>query len=270
VGFEVYESTNLTDWKGPVGKNDGYALRKGQSFGTTGFWAPQVFKYKEMYYMAYTADEHIAIAKSDSPLGPFKQDEIRSLSASGKQIDPFIYFDTDGTPYLYHVKLQNGNRIFVSKMKPDLSDVIKETAKECINASLPWENTSAAGWAVTEGPTVFQHKNLYYLIYSANDFRNKNYAVGYAVSGSVTGPWEKYAGNPVISKSLLKSNGTGHGDLFVDQDGTYKYVMHTHNSDTKVSPRLTGIIDIKFQKGKDADPDVLQADSSTFRLLKTN
>jgi len=266
-GFEVYESSDLKNWKGPVGKSNGFALVKGESFGSKGFWAPQVFKHKNAYYMAYTADEQIAIAKSDSPLGPFKQEQIKSLSGIGKQIDPFVYFDTDGKTYMYHVKLKEGNRIFVSEMKPDLSDVLQETTKECISGVLPWENTEKTDWPVTEGPTVIKHKNLYYLIYSANDFRNKDYAVGYATSTSPMGPWKKYAGSPIISREKLKQNGTGHGDLFTDKAGNYKYVMHTHHSATKVSPRSTGIIDVKFAKGDEAD--VLQADESTFKLLFT-
>ena len=55
-GFLVYQSSDLKNWKGPVGKNKGLALSKGASFGTKGFWAPQVFKFKGQYYMAYTAD----------------------------------------------------------------------------------------------------------------------------------------------------------------------------------------------------------------------
>ncbi len=75
------------------------------------------------------------------------------------------------------MKLQNGNRIFVAEMKPDLSDVVPGTEKECIASTEGWENTAGACWPVAEGPTVLKHKNLYYLIYSANDFRNKDYAV---------------------------------------------------------------------------------------------
>lgn len=264
-GFEVYQSADLKNWTGPVGKNNGYALVKGESFGSKGFWAPQVFKYRNNYFMAYTADEQIAIARSDSPLGPFKQEQLKALSGIGKQIDPFIFFDADGKAYLYHVKLKEGNRIYVSEIKPDLSDVIQETARECINGSLPWENTEKTAWPVTEGPTVIKHAGLYYLIYSANDFRSKDYAVGYATASSPLGPWKKYSGNPIVSREKLKYNGTGHGDLFKDKSGNYRYVMHTHYSSSKVSPRSTGLIDIRFAKSN--SEDVLIADESSFNLL---
>ncbi|TDQ06411.1 glycoside hydrolase family 43 protein [Pedobacter metabolipauper] len=264
-GFLVYQSTDLKNWSGPVGKSNGFALLKGQSFGTKGFWAPQVFKYKDTYYMAYTADEQIAIAKSDHPLGPFKQQEIKSISGSGKQIDPFVFYNA-GKFYLYHVKLQDGNRIFVTEMKADLSDVSSKTSTPCISGSLPWENTENTNWPVTEGPTVINYKGMYYMIYSANDFRNKDYAVGYATATSPLGPWKKYTGSPILSRQNLKYNGTGHGDLFKDKDGQYQYVLHTHNSMSKVSPRMTALIGVSFYKnGK--DDAVLKADDPSFRFL---
>lgn len=265
-GFEVYESKDLQKWDTPIGSQDGFALKKGASFGTKGFWAPQVFKYKSQYYMAYTADEQIAIARSEHPYGPFVQKNLKPLSGEGKQIDPFVFFDTDGKIYLYHVKLKNGNRIYVSEMKPDLSDVVPGSSKECIYGEMPWENTEHTSWPVTEGPTVFKHKNIYYLLYSANDFRNKDYSVGYATASSPLGPWKKYAGNPIISRKTLDYNGTGHGDLFIGENKEFKYVMHTHSSHTSVSPRMTGLIDIRFEKQK-GQPNKLSANAESFRYL---
>ena len=45
-GFSVYESSNLKNW---VPK--GYALKKGDAYGESGFWAPQVFKKDNLFYM---------------------------------------------------------------------------------------------------------------------------------------------------------------------------------------------------------------------------
>jgi hypothetical protein len=268
-GFETYTSKDLKHWIKPSSLPGGMVLKKGDAFGNGGFWAPQVFKRNGLYYMAYTADEQIAIATSKSPMGPFKQKVLKSLSGTGKQIDPFIYFDANGKVYLYHVKLQNGNRIFVAEMKQDLSDVIPGTEKECIAGTELWENTERTGWPVTEGPTVIKHKDLYYLIYSANDFRSKDYAVGYATSTTPTGPWVKYAGNPIISRETVGLNGSGHGDVFEDGAGNLNYVLHVHYSDLKVSPRATAIIGIKFQKVT-GRADILTADSKSFKLLKLN
>jgi len=266
-GFLVYTSTDLKNWKKP-GANNGFALKKGEAFGNTGFWAPQVFKRGNTYYMAYTADEQIAIAHSNSPLGPFVQEELKAVSGIGKQIDPFVFTDSNGKNYLYHVKLDQGNRIFVAELKDDFSDVIPGTAKVCISGTEPWENTAKTDWPVTEGPTVLKKDKLYYLFYSANDFRNPDYAVGYATSKSPTGPWIKYAGNPIINKKLLKVNGTGHGDFFTDKNGQMQYVFHTHYSNQKVSPRATVIIKAGFVKDKNGVYRI-EVDANSFRYLKT-
>lgn len=261
-GFLVHVSDDLKSWK-RADKNDGFALRRGDAFGRKGFWAPQVFAHDNKFYMAYTANEQIAIAQSDSPLGPFTQQRKDSLSSTTKQIDPFVFIDDDGKKYLYHVRLTNGNRIFVAEMHANLSGIKPETLAECISAEDKWENTNNAPWPVTEGPTVIKHKKRYYLFYSANDFRNPDYAVGYATSDSPLGPWKKYSGNPVLVRQMFGINGTGHGDLFELKNQWY-YVFHTHHSNTKATPRKTALVKAQFNKG---NPDTLKIIPSSFIFL---
>lgn len=268
-GFLVYTSSDKKIWRGPVGAGDGYALVKGDTYGTSGFWAPQVFEYRKKYYMAYTANENIAIATSDSPLGPFTQQVIKSISGPGKQIDPFVFIDSDDKIYLYHVRLGGGNKMFVAEMKADLSDITADSGKECLEGTASWENTTHSNSPVTEGPTVLKHLGLYYLFYSANDFRNINYAVGYATSTTPLGPWTKYKNNPIISKENMHRNGTGHGDFLEDKNGAFTYVFHVHRSDSIVSPRLTAIVSGKFVPGEKGQPDKMQIEDKSlyFPLL---
>ena len=240
-GFIAYTSTDLINWKITGNNNNGYVLSKGDAFGTGNFWAPQVFKNAGKILMAYAADENIAIATSQQAGGPFLQKDKLPLKANVKQIDPFVFRDDDGKTYLYHVRLQEGNKIFVAEMEDDLSAIKPATLTECITANEAWENTTNSPWPVAEGPTVLKHNNIYYLFYSANDFRNPNYAVGYATSESPYGPWKKYEGNPIISKKNIGVNGTGHGDFFLDKYDNLQYVFHTHFSDSKVWPRKTAI-----------------------------
>lgn len=247
-GFWVYKSKDLQHWDGPAGAVDGYALW-GNTYGTKGFWAPQVFKYGGRYGMAYTANEQIAIAWADSPLGPFVQDKPAMIPAKTKEIDPFIFFDDDGKKYMYHVRLINGNRIYVAEMNDDMRSLKEETARECISVNEDgWENTEKSKWGVSEGPTVVKLDGTYYMFYSCNDYRNINYAVGYATAKSPLGPWKKHK-KPIISRQLTGENGTGHGDLFRDADGRWMYVLHTHNSNSQVGPRRTAIVELK-KKGK--------------------
>ena len=85
----------------------------------------------------------------------------------------------------------------------------------------------------------------YYLFYSANDFRNPDYAVGYATATSPLGPWKKH-GKPIITRRQIGENGTGHGDLFKDANGNWMYVFHTHNNRNQVGPRRTAVVQLNF------------------------
>lgn len=269
IGFLVYTSKDMKNWSGPAGAKNGYALLNGDSYGTTGFWAPQVFYANNKYYMAYTANENIAIAESNSPLGPFVQTVKQALPATGRQIDPFVFFDDDGKVYLYHVRLQNGNRIFVAELNGDYTGIKTETLKECITAATntqPWENTANATWSVTEGPTVIKHNGLYYLFYSANDFRSNDYAIGYAVSNNPLGPWVKFSGNPIISKKNIGFDGPGHGDFVKNDNGDYYYVFHIHNSTSAATPRKTSLIKGQFVTDGTA-PDKMVVDPQSFKQL---
>lgn len=265
LGFLVFTSSDLKNWEGPIGDSDGFALAEDDAFGDQGFWAPQVFEHNNQFYMAYTANESIAIATSDSPLGPFTN-AGEALQAETKQIDPFVFFD-DGAVYLYHVRLGNGNRIFVAEMNDDLTGIKAETLTECISATEQWENTEQVDWPVAEGPTVLKHDELYYLIYSANDFRNPNYAVGYATSDNPMGPWEKFEGNPIIDRTLVGESGPGHGDVFMGENNEMYYVLHTHFSAAAVHPRKTAVIELSFVPQEDGGK-ILQADGETFKFLE--
>lgn len=266
-GFIAYTSTDLKSWKRSTAQN-GYALSKTEAFGQSGFWAPQVFQQKDTFYMAYVANEHIAIAKATHPAGAFTQKIAKQLDAPVKQIDPYVFVDDDGKKYLYHVRLTNGNRIFVAEMNDDYSAIKPETLKECITATEQWENTKNVSWPVTEGPTVMKHKGLYYMFYTANDFRNPDYAVGYATATSPYGPWKKSGDSPIISKHLLGVNGTGHGDFFQDKKGNLLYVLHTHFNDSTTGPRRTAIIKVRFVKNKKAGIDAPVADKKSFYFLR--
>jgi beta-xylosidase len=111
--------------------------------------------------------------------------------------------------------------------------------------------------------TVLKHKGLYYLFYTANDFRNPDYAVGYATSSSPLGPWAKYTGNPILNKEMVGVNGTGHGDFFKKGRRLF-YVFHTHNSNTKVGPRITALAKARFVKNNQSNMDNLVIDKKSF------
>ena len=221
-GFMVWESEDLVNWE-----NKGYCLKKGENvIGDKWFWAPEVTYKDGKFYMVYTAEEHMAIAVSDSPLGPFYQPEQKWLR-EGKSIDGHILLDDDGTAYLYYVRLGGGNRIFVARLTNDLLSIEKEYENCLIEAESEWETIDCK---VAEGPFVLKHNGLYYLSYSCNHTRCKDYAVGYAVSDSPTGPFERYENNPILYKNK-ELCGVGHHSFCMSTDGkTLLCAYHCHSA----------------------------------------
>ncbi len=99
-GIEVYISDNLTEWKRPPGDNN-LALHKNDVWADRWFWAPEVYHVNGKFYMYYSADEHICVATSDSPLGPFKQTVKEPMMPGEKCIDNSLFIDDDSKPYLF-------------------------------------------------------------------------------------------------------------------------------------------------------------------------
>lgn len=192
------------------------------------------------------------IASSKSVFGPFRQKEVRPIDASAKNIDSFLFKDDDGKYYLYHVRFNKGNYLWVAEFDMKKGSIKPETLKQCMDCTEPWEKTpNYKSSPVMEGPTVMKWDGVYYLFYSANHFMNIDYAVGYATATSPFGPWKKHPNSPIIHRSLVGENGSGHGDVFKGLDGKYYYVYHVHRSDSTVQPRKTRIVPLILEKGND-------------------
>lgn len=246
-GIKVYRSEDKIRWEGPVGVKGGYALHKEDVWGERWFWAPEVYFINEKFYMFFSAEEHIHVAVSHSPLGPFTQEEEKPLLSS-KAIDNHLFIDDDGKAYIYFVKFDQGLSVWVTEMNDDLLSMQKESMKECIRPSQPWEKREGV---VNEGPFVLKHQGKYYLFYSGNGYTSQDYGVGFAVADNPWGPWQKYAHNPILqSPDTLR--GVGHGAFFRDQEEKLYYVYHSHNSQQAVHPRKVYFNECSFVEQKGA------------------
>ena len=243
-GFEVYYSDDLKSWK----RSASLALSEKDSYGSYSFWAPEVYyiEKEKKFYLFYSAEEHICVATSDSPLGPFKQDVQKPIREE-VSIDTSVFFDDDGKAYLYFVRFKdgNGNVIWCAELKENLKEIKEETLTQCIAATEPWELILPK---VVEGPSVIKQDGKYYMLYSGNGYTSQDYAIGFAVADSPFGPWKKYDKNPILHKykGLV---GVGHGAPFIDKDGHWRYIFHAHKSLTEIHPRDAYIVDMSLQNG---------------------
>ena len=241
-GFEVYTSDDLETWK----RSSALALSEKDSYGDHNFWAPEVYyvEKEKKFYNLYSAEEHICVATSKKQKKHLVQDEQKPIREEGS-IDTSVFFDDDGKAYLYFVRFNDGNVIWVAELNDDLKSIKEETLTQCFAAEEPWELILPK---VVEGPSVIKLDGTYYLMYSGNGYTSQDYAVGYATSDSPFGPWKKYENNPILHKykGLM---GVGHGAPFVDKEGKMRYVFHAHKSNTEIHPRDAYFVDMSVDNG---------------------
>lgn len=252
-GFTVLMSDDLQEWTSGTTETYRYILNpaEGTAWGTSGFWAPQWFKENDTYYFLYTANEKVAMARADEVTGLFTQAEAKPIDGSAGNIDPYLFKDEDGKYYLYHVRFGGGNFIWVAEFDLETGTIDTATLKQCLQLTEPWERmyNYDTSW-IMEGPTVVKWEGVYYLFYSANHYKDPDYAVGYATATSPMGPWTKYAGNPIIRRDIVGEKGSGHGDVFQGKDGQFYYIYHVWGGDNP-DARQARIVPLVREMGDD-------------------
>lgn len=255
-GIEFYTSTDLKNWH-----YGGVALHRDDSYGTKWFWAPEVYHINGKFYMYYTAEKRICVATSDSPTGPFEQEELLPMMPDEHTIDNTLFIDDDGTPYLFYVHIKNGFHIKVAELERDYKTIKPNTTVHCIKPTQRWEKVQQK---ITEGPSIIKRNGLYFMLYSGNGYISHNYGIGCAVARDIRGPWRKLPDNPIFQfpGELV---GTGHGSPFYDKAGKMHYVFHAHNSKEKVHPRCMYITRMAIKRsGKEYYPVI----NSNYRTPK--
>ncbi|HEX8864636.1 MAG TPA: family 43 glycosylhydrolase, partial [Lentzea sp.] len=210
--FSAWSSKDLVDWK-----NEGVILDLGPdvSWADSRAWAPTIAERNGKYYFYFCADAKIGVAVSDSPTGPFvdsgKPLIARNPSGGGQAIDPAVFLDRSGQPYLYW---GNGEAYVV----PLNADMISYD---------PAKITRINGLAdFREGLFMVERKGTYYLSWSVDDTRSDDYRVAYATASSPTGPFTNRG--LILSKDTkLGIKGTGHSSM-LQVPGTDDWYLAYH------------------------------------------
>lgn len=211
----------------------------------------------------------IGVAVADKPTGPFIELSDQPIFDPGYPIiDANVYFDKEsGKAYLYYsrccykhpvksdvadwakkekiFKEVEESWVYGVEIKPDFSGVIGQPVlllqppTKMTDKQAEWESRSVTSKEVnrrwTEGSYLIKKNDTYYIMYSANFFGGKNYAVGYATSKSPLGPFVKAANNPVLQKNIDSGGdvtGTGHNMVLELPNGQMYCVYHGRTNKT--------------------------------------
>lgn len=221
-GFYGYKSKDLINFEGP------YPLYVPNDYDGV-FWAPEVYKYQEKYYLIGTLDKDNKVRKSyifisDNPIGefvPYIQESITPLD--WHCLDANLFVDEDGTPYLTFcrewIEVKNG-RMYIAKLSKDLKKIIEEPKLLFEAKDAKWVGCICGYGYVTDGPFIYKKDNKYYMLWSS--YNDNTYAISVISSDNIYGPWMQE------EKPYLSIDG-GHGMLFKDNDKVY-LAIHAPNS----------------------------------------
>ncbi|HNT35327.1 MAG TPA: glycoside hydrolase family 43 protein [bacterium] len=235
VGFDVFTSTDLKHWKGPLP-----AFRPPKDFWSDhNFWAPEVHRVSDRYFMfaSFKAKDicrGTQILVSDSPKGPFSPHSERPLTPSHwESLDGTLYFDKDNYPWMVfcHEWIQvHDGEICAVRLSPEFDQALGEPILLFRASEAPWvlkpEETDGATEKpnlVTDGPFLHRTKNGTLLMLWSS-FSATGYTTGVArsLSGEIHGPWLQDP-EPIYAKD------GGHAMLFRTFEGQLMLSLHTPN-----------------------------------------
>ena len=228
--FPIYKSTDLKSWQ-----QSGYVFDKAPEWTSGSFWAPEYFKIKDTYYIYYTArrksdnTSYIGVATSKFPDRGFV-DHGTIITFGKEAIDAFV-FDDGGQLYISFKAYGLDDRpieLLSSKLSPDGLHLEVETF------SLLKDDARIG----MEGQSILKRDNYYYLFYSAGNCCgiDCSYNVRVARAKKISGPYELYSGNPILSENA-QWKCMGHGTFVKGEGGRDFYLHHAYNKQSTV---LTG------------------------------
>ncbi|MBC7290645.1 MAG: family 43 glycosylhydrolase [Actinotalea sp.] len=229
-GLPVFRSTDLAHWEqvGHVVDRPGMLDYSGIA-SSGGLYAPTLRHHDGLFWLVCTlVDQDDAgrggnfLVTAEDPAGPWS-DPVW-LDADG--IDPSILFDDDGRAWVHGTRLAREPEWFhqteVWVRELDLAQRALVGPEHVI-----WTGAvRGAVWA--EAPHLYRIDGAYYLL-AAEGGTEFHHAVSVARADAVTGPYEGYRGNPVLTHRDLGHGaqivGVGHADLVQAADGGWWAVL---------------------------------------------
>lgn len=211
MDYHVFSTEDMVSWK-----DHGMVLSLDDvSWATAHAWAPDCNYYNGKYWFYFPTDRScIGVAVGDSPAGPFSDALGQPLVTKDSPgvvnqrdfIDPSIFIDDDGTPYLFFGQLD----VNVIRLNDDM-----------ISYDGPVRQVEGAK-DFFEAIWVHRYQDTYYLSYSTwGEEGVTGPQIVYATSENVLGPYS-YRG--VILDEV--NSGTNHHSI-VQYKGNWYLFYHT-------------------------------------------
>lgn len=258
-GIPVFHSRDLVSWTqiGNVIDREGMLDCTGLGL-SRGVFAPTIEHHDGVFYVANTCVDCGGnfIVTARDPAGPWS-DPVWTPTVGG--IDPSLYFDDDGRVYLMNndappaTPLYDGHRaIWIREIDPDTFQPVTEATVIIDGGVRPEEKPI---WI--EGPHIYKRNGWYYLS-AAEGGTAEGHSQVILRARNVTGPYEPYAGNPILTQRGLPRErpypvtSVGHADYVEDDEGRWWAVflgVRPYEGDYYNTGRETFLAPVEWRDG---------------------
>ena len=218
TGWQAFSTTDMQNWTdhGRILEDDEFSWCTEKNA-----WASQCIERNGKYYFYFTTTTNgraIGVGVADSPEGPYKDVLGKPLCGPNwDYIDPTVIIDDDGQAYLMF-----GNpKCYYVKLKEDMVTLDGEIKQ--FDMTTEAFGSGKRGSAYGEGPWIYKHDDLYYLVYASFYGNDSGESQCYSTAPSVTGPWT-FRGQIQEQSNCFTTHGgiidyKGHSYFFYHKNG---------------------------------------------------
>ena len=227
-GLPIFHSRDLVHWE-----QIGHVLDRSSQLDldeirpSAGLYAPTIRHHNGKFYVINTLVDGKTksgnfIVTATQPQGPWS--EPYWLESDG--IDPSLFFDEDGKCWYVGTRL-NEKGYYTGHTEIYLQELDLENMKLVGEETVLWDG-AVKGVVWAEAPHIYKINGWYYLMIAEGGTAH-HHAVTIVRSKNITGQYETYRGNPILTHRHLGLDypivGTGHADLVETQNGEWWAVL---------------------------------------------
>ncbi len=252
-GVPIFHSKDLVNWE-QIGNilDRPSQLNLDHSGISGGIYAPTIRYNKGIFYMVTTnvSNGGNFIVTAENPKDPWSE-PYWIENAPG--IDPSLFFDEDDKVYFTASWIAKDAKSY-SDMEIWCQELDLKTMKLIGEPQGLWKGALKNAHS-PEGPHIYKFNGYYYLIIAEGGTQHYH-AVTIARSKEVFGPYEGYAGNPILTHRHLGKKypitNPGHADLVETQNGEWWMVAlasRPYGGNYKNLGRETFLIPVEWEDG---------------------
>lgn len=260
TGYQCFSTTDMQNWTdhGRIMEDTDFSWGKKDSA-----WASQCIERNGKYYFYVTMNTSsgdgyaIGVAVADKPEGPFKDALGKPLAGPNwSYIDPTVMIDDDGQAWL----MFGNSKCFYVKLNEDMISLNGPVQQ--FNMNEQSFGPGGHGTSYGEGPWIYKHGDLYYLVFAAFYGSDSGESMGYATGPSITGPWT-YRGQIMKTHNCY----TTHGGI-IDYKGKSYFFYHKVGLDGGGSFNRSACVE-EFSYGSDGSIPLLTPTDEGPQQLET-